>query len=1039
MERRKAAVPAHIDRQSLSEWLAAAVVFLALAGYLLLSQYQDYLDLDSQQSEQLAHQAMVVEKNLVPQLYSVKRALDAISSELPVWQREANGLAHASVQLTATAQILPGTDRIVVLNAAGKVTASTHPGALGTDYSQAPYFRHLQERFDPAKTYLTAPHITPRGVVTMELVRALKDPSGHFNGMIVAGFSDSVFDTLLDSVHYADDVVSYLAHGDGMVYTTMPENRAVEGLTQASPESLFSQHRNSGNPSGVLSGMSNFGATERTFAFRTIDLSTLGIDKPLVIAVSRERNAIFAHLLRESRQIACWLVALMCLFALTLNFFQRRRHTAYARELRQGQALQASQTRLLTIVESAPECVMLVDANGRIIEMNAFGLALIGAQSKLQILGKEAVELVDAAHRDAYLDMHLEVLWGDASELEFDLCGLSGKRITVKSHAVPMQLDGKTVQLSFTRDITQRKQAEAELRVAARAFESHEGMFITDAQGLVLRINHAFTEITGYCADDIVGRKIASIGCGHPGDDAYRALWDSVLQTGGWRGEMLGRRKNGEPYPQWQSISAVHDDTGAVTHYVGTQHDLTEQKKAEEKINSLAFYDPVTGLPNRTLLTDRLKQALIGSERANSHGALLFIDLDKFKLVNETLGHNIGDALLGQVAQRLTHTAREGDTVAHLGGDDFVVILGNLGHPIKEAAVSAERMAERMMHALSKPYVLGALQHSATACMGVTLFHGTAIPGESYMKQSELAMYQAKAEGRGVIRFFDTAMEVAVKARASIESDLRTALDQQQLVLHFQPQVAGPEAHMVGAEVLVRWNHPVRGLVSPTEFIPMAEDSGLIVPMGRWILESACRQLARWANQPALSRLTLAVNVSARQMSHPDFIEHVRTALRLSGADPFLLKLELTESVLVNQLEEVIKKMHTIKELGVRFSLDDFGTGYSSLSYLKRLPLDQLKIDQSFVRDVLSDPNDAAIVRTVIAFGNSLGLEVIAEGVETASQRDILAQMGCYSYQGYYFSRPVAVQAMEAFALCHLKPEPNADQPPEKPELEAIS
>lgn len=459
---------------------------------------------------------------------------------------------------------------------------------------------------------------------------------------------------------------------------------------------------------------------------------------------------------------------------------------------------------------------------------------------------------------------------------------------------------------------------------------------------------------------------------------------------------------------------ALYDTSGGAEYILGISVDITERKQAEERISELAFYDQLTGLPNRILLQDRLKQAMNSAHRTGTFGAVVMIDLDNFKTLNDTLGHDMGDMLLRQVAQRLSSVLRDGDTVARLGGDEFVVVLAGLSMSEREAANVAETVTEKMLSTLQQPYPLGNTLHHTTASMGVTLFDGDVAAMEELVKQADLAMYKSKAAGRNVVRFFDPSLEAAVKERAALEEDLRQAILQKQFLLHYQAQMSGD--HLTGAEVLVRWQHPKRGLVSPAEFIPLAEDTGLILPLGQWVLETACKQLAAWSHHPAFEHLTVAVNVSAHQFRQPDFVGQVLATLKNSGANPHKLKLELTESLLVSNVEEVIEKMHALKAKGVYFSLDDFGTGYSSLSYLRRLPLDQLKIDQSFVRDVLVNPSAASIAKAIIVLAQNLGLGVIAEGVEVVSQRDFLASAGCHAYQGYFFSRPLLVQDFEKFA-----------------------
>jgi diguanylate cyclase (GGDEF)-like protein len=397
-------------------------------------------------------------------------------------------------------------------------------------------------------------------------------------------------------------------------------------------------------------------------------------------------------------------------------------------------------------------------------------------------------------------------------------------------------------------------------------------------------------------------------------------------------------------------------------------------------------------------------------------GAILFIDLDAFKTLNDTLGHDKGDLLLQQVAKRLQTCVREGDTVARLGGDEFVVMLEELSESQDEVARQCEAVGEKILATLGQPYLLDGHAVRSTPSIGITLFDGQPNRIDELLKQADLAMYQSKAAGRNTLRFFDAAMQAIVNDRAALEQDLREALRLQQFSLYYQPQIMG-EDRLTGAEALLRWQHPQRGMVSPADFIPLAEETGLILPLGHWVLQTACRQLAAWADHSATAGLSIAVNVSARQLHQSDFVEQVLAALQEAGANPGLLKLELTESLLVSNIESTIVKMAALKSRGVGFSLDDFGTGYSSLTYLKRLPLDQLKIDQGFVRDILIDPNDAAIAKMVIALATSLGLGVIAEGVELQGQRDFLARQGCHAYQGYLFSRPLPIDAFEAFVL----------------------
>ncbi|MCF8482044.1 MAG: cache domain-containing protein [Rhodospirillum sp.] len=552
------------------------------------------------------------------------------------------------------------------------------------------------------------------------------------------------------------------------------------------------------------------------------------------------------------------------------------------------------------------------------------------------------------------------------------------------------------------------------LKLSAQVFDSSgEAMIITDADNRILAINPAFTRITGYQADEARGRDPKFLESGRHDPSFFRALWKDVIESDGWSGEIWNRRRDGEVFPSWLAINPVRDEIGTITHYIGTLTDITQRKAAEEKIRELAFYDPLTQLPNRRLLRDRLEQAIAASNRTGFHGAVLFIDLDNFKTLNDTRGHDVGDLLLVEVAQRLRHCLRDQDTVARLGGDEFVVVLVHLSRNEADAATQVERVGEKIMLSLNKPYNLAGNRHDITPSIGACLFHWAQESTDTLLRHADTAMYQAKQRGRNRLCFFDPAIQQALMERARLESELRGALGRDEFICLYQPQVDG-EGRISGAEVLLRWRHPTLGIVSPLAFIPLAEETGLIVPIGAWILNHACAKLKAWSKLPETAHLTLAVNVSAVQFRESDFITRVERAITSHGIDPHFLKLELTESLVLEDVEGTIGTMKHLKSLGVGFSMDDFGTGQSSLTYLKRLPLDQLKIDQSFVRDIIADPNDAVIVRTIIAMSHSMGLDVLAEGVETADQRDFLMSNGCRKFQGYFFGHPMDIDAFEA-------------------------
>ena len=548
---------------------------------------------------------------------------------------------------------------------------------------------------------------------------------------------------------------------------------------------------------------------------------------------------------------------------------------------------------------------------------------------------------------------------------------------------------------------------ESALHTQAILDNMADGVVTFNADGVIESFNKAASTMFGYPAVAVIGSDIAVLTPPSRSKE-YLPLRRKFLNLDGLIHETLSlefeaQRRDGSVFPMALSVSKIANAGRAIG--IGILRDITVSRKNEAEIRRLAFYDPLTELPNRRLLMDRIKHALLTTARTGQHGALMFLDLDHFKQLNDSLGHDIGDLLLQQVAQRLKACVREVDSVARLGGDEFVLLLESLSSDPQEAAMQAEAIGIKVLSSLGQPYVLGEHNHISTPSIGIVVFLESSETIEDLLKKADVAMYEAKAAGRNTVRFFDPVTQAVLKAQADLVHDLRRGLQAHEFVLHYQPQV-NEAGVTVGNEALVRWRHPSRGMVPPASFIPLAESTGVIVALGRWVLGAACQQLVAWSSSGTTAAWTLAVNVSASQFMQPDFVAHVKDALDETGANPLRLKLELTESMLVADIDDIIVKMKAIKCFGVGFSLDDFGTGYSSLSYLKHLPLDQLKIDQSFVRDVLNDASDAVIARTVVALGHSLGLTVIAEGVETAEQAQFLSGIGCDAFQGYYYGRP---------------------------------
>jgi len=564
----------------------------------------------------------------------------------------------------------------------------------------------------------------------------------------------------------------------------------------------------------------------------------------------------------------------------------------------------------------------------------------------------------------------------------------------------------------MTRHISQQRKTENQLRVAAAAFETHDAIMIMDMDANIMRVNHAFEQMTGYTEAEVIGKNQRILKSGHHDDAFFEDMWKELLSRGVWKGEVWDRSKSGDIYPQQTSITAVKNEHGEYIQFVAVFTNIAERKKAENEIFNLAFYDALTGLPNRRLLHDRLDVALSLSGRNKQYGALLFIDLDNFKILNDTLGHEYGDQLLIEVANRLKFSIRASDTVARLGGDEFVVLLESISANPEETSQKVAQIAEKIRAILAEPYRINENIRHSSASIGVCLFLDHTVLVDELFKRADMAMYQAKSSGRNKVRFYDPQMQEVMESRAAIESGLRMALSEGQLRLHYQIQLDQNKSP-IGAEALVRWKHPQRGLVFPAEFIPIAEEGSLILEVGHWVLDTACKQIAKWSKVKQTSHLVLAVNISAKQFMQPDFVKQIASIIQKHKIDASRLKLELTESVVLDDLKTVIAKMNALREIGVTLSLDDFGTGYSSLSYLKQLPLDQIKIDQSFVRDMTTDASDAMMVKNIIDMAHNFGLNVIAEGVETESQLSKLKEDGCKSYQGYLFSKPVPIEEFE--------------------------
>mgnify|MGYP000013955319 FL=1 len=762
----------------------------------------------------------------------------------------------------------------------------------------------------------------------------------------------------------------------------------------------------------VFSGPTPYKSQYRFAAHKSNAILTSIMNKTLATITQHEKDSIYNHWRAlkitqgvSGEIISRYVLGIVCLFLLFTYWIFRLRKSA--------RAVKASEAKLQLILDTEPECVKVVDADGRLVQMNPAGLKMIDVEDAEQLIGQKVEQLVVAEHRAAYNEMNQRVLKGESCTLEFQIQGLAGSLIWVDTHAVPLIDEDDVVSvISITRDITQRKKNEEQQKIAAMVYQnSSEGMLVTDSENIIIAINPAFSRITGYSFDEVIGEKPRFLKSGLQDDSFYQAMWKSINDTGHWEGEIWNKHKQGYEYAEWLIINTIYTKDGSVAQHVALFSDITEKKKAEQVIWHQANYDALTRLPNRSMFMDRLKQDIKFAARTQKPLAVIFLDLDHFKEVNDTLGHDLGDELLCIAAKRLKACVRDSDTVARLGGDEFIVVLPEL-----DDVNSVERIAQNILQELSTVFLLAKEQAYVSASLGIALYPDDGLNPDDIIKHADQAMYLSKDLGRSRFSYFTKDMQAQAQYRLHLMNDMRSALQEKQFELYYQPIVDLETGQINKAEALIRWNHPTRGIVSPADFIPLAENSGLIIEIGDWVFKHVAKQVKIWRDKYN-QNLQISVNKSPIQFrsatDRNDWLSYLKE-IGLSGEG---IVIEITEGLLMDNAANITHQLLQYRDAGIQVSMDDFGTGYSALSYLKKFDIDYLKIDQSFTRNLAPGSNDMALSEAIILMAHKLGLKVIAEGVETEQQRLLLAAAGCDYGQGYLFSRPIPADEFEALLI----------------------
>ena len=976
----------------------AGVVLLSLGLVVLLWVYsleRGRGDLEEQT------EAAVEKANSLTRVFEAQtaRTLKNIDLALQIVARDylADPSSFQLTQLLATKLIDERTSReLAVLNREGHIVLSVSE-VRSADMSDREYFTTLRD--SGSQDFYVGKPIRSRstGNWIIPVSRRIVGPTGEFAGVVACGVDPAYFIDFYRPQELGKNGAVMLLGTDGFTRA----RRAGEG--DSFGEDVRGSrllHLYEKSPEGDFVGAGRFDGVVRFQSYRKLAdydlIAVVGLSKDESLAEVRERLEIHAYI-----RLFATLYILAFAAAIVVVSVRRRleQQAAYVQQL-QSQA----------ILDNITDIAWFKDAHSRFLAVNPAFAALCGLEIA-DIVGKTDADLFPAHVAAGYVANDLQVMReGGRQVVEEELPLPDGRIQTIETIKTCVQdTGGRPVgTVGIARDITKRRLEDKERQLSAKAFESlAEGILVTDDKRRIVSVNKALCTITGYEAEELMDQSPSMLSSGRHDPAFYEAMWKEIESTGFWHGEIWDRRKNGEIFPELLSISAVVDEAGKVSHYVGVCTDISSLKAYEERLRYQAQHDALTGLPNRFQFQERFEEMLARADRRGAQIAVMMLDLDRFKHVNDSLGHASGDQLLQEAAARLASCLRKVDVIGRFGGDEFAVLLDGIN-----GQQSAAIVASRLQAVFAAPFSLSGHDIFVSSSIGISCYPADAADAETLLKNADAAMYRAKAEGRNGYQYFSADINARALDNLMMSSGLRLAIERGELVLHYQPRIDLRSGKISGAEALVRWQHPELGLLPPGRFIPMAEEMGLIEAVGDWVLREACRQVRKWQDA-GLELARVGVNLSARQFAQPDFCAHVAAILEESGAPGGCLEFELTESMVMQRPDQITLVLKGLKGMGIALSIDDFGTGYSSLSYLKRFPLDYLKIDRSFVKDLPDSIEDIAITSAIIALSRSLGLEVIAEGIETGAQRDLLRDQGCHAGQGFLFSKPVAPAEVE--------------------------